>query len=267
MVEGYRICRLHFAHSPWVDWDKDILYKRENQSKALFYNETLGLEYDAGSIPITKEELMRSCNTEFRMTGEPDKHAKGRRSIMGIDYGPVASDSSNTVITILQEREGRLQVVYAKKFTGKEASYAHIHEEIPKLMKKWDCVHLAADYGMGEAPNSEFRSRMGVDKVIAYQHLQAQKEKIRWNPKMPAYTLNRNAIMNQFFRWLKKGKIRLPHWEDIREIAHDVRNVIVEYDEDKNKTKYVNVGPDDFVHSTIFAMASAMMVYGMSEDN
>ena len=265
-IEGYRICRLHFAHAPWVDWGKDIIYKKENQSKALFHNETLGLEYDAGSIPITKNQLMNSCSSTFRMTGKPDKFVKDKRTIMGIDYGPVASDSSNTVITVLQEREGKLQVLYAKKFLGKEAAYSNIHREIPKLMKKWNCSHLAADYGMGEAPNSEFRSRLGADKVIAYQHLNSQKQKVRWNQKMPAYTLNRNAIMNQFFKWLKKGKIVLPHWEDIHEIAHDIRNVIVEYDEDKNKTKYVNIGPDDFVHSTIFAMVSAMMTYGMTED-
>lgn len=238
----------------------------ENTSKALFHNETLGLEYDSGSIPITKEELIRACNSDFRMTGEPGKQSKGRKSIMGIDYGPVASDTSNTVVTILQERGGTLQVVYAKKFVGKEASYGHIHREIPKLMKKWNCVHLAADHGMGEAPNSEFRNRMGPEKVVAYQHLSSQKQKVRWNDKMPAYTLNRNAIMTQFFRWLKNGKIRLPHWEDINEIAHDIRNIVIEYDENKNKTKYVNVGTDDFAHSTIFAMVSAMLIYGIKDD-
>jgi len=108
----------------------------ENVSKALFYNETLGLEYDAGSIPITTQQIVDACNPNFEMTVEPDKQSKGRQSIMGIDYGPVNSENSHTVITIAQEREGKIQIVYAKKFLGKEAEYSFIHEEVPRLMKK-----------------------------------------------------------------------------------------------------------------------------------
>jgi hypothetical protein len=99
---------------------------------------------------------------------------------MGIDYGPVNSENSNTVISILQLRgNGEYHVVYMKKFLGKEADYAFIHKEVPRLMQKWGCVQLAADYGMGEGSNAEIRSRIGYDKVIAYQHMPAQKETVR----------------------------------------------------------------------------------------
>lgn len=108
----------------------------ENTSTSLFYNETLGLEYDAGAIPITKRELMEACNPNFPMEKEPQKDSRGRVSIMGIDYGPVNSENSYTAISVVQEREGKLQVVYAKKFVGKEADYNFIHKEVPKLMDK-----------------------------------------------------------------------------------------------------------------------------------
>ncbi len=39
-------------------------------------------------------------------------------------------------------------------------------------------MQLAADYGMGDAPNSEIRSRIGYQKVVAFQNLQTQKEEI-----------------------------------------------------------------------------------------
>lgn len=264
-LEGYRVCLLHFSESPWVNWQNDIIYKRENTSKALFYNETLALEYDAGSIPITREEIIRACSPELKMDPEPDKSSKGYPSILGIDYGPVNSEDSHTVISISQVRNGILQIVYAKKFLGKEASYAYIHKEIPKLMQKWNCVHLAADYGMGEAPNSEFRDKLGIEKVITYQHLFSQKEMIRWNPKMPAYTLNKNTVLTQFFKWIKQGKIKFPRWEDFSTFEPDLRNVILEFDEEKNTTRYTNVGPDDFVHATVFAMMSAMMLFNLKD--
>jgi hypothetical protein len=257
-LEGYRVCLLHFAHSPWVKWEKDVIYKMENTSTALFYNETLGLEYDAGAIPISKDEVIRACNSQVRMKDEPDRGQLGRLSVMGIDYGPVNSDASHTCISIVQEREGKMQVVYAKKFLGKEADYAFIHKEIPRLIKKWNCRVLAADYGMGEAPNSEFRARLGPEKVLAFQHIHTQKEIFKYNSKMRAFTLNRNYVMTKYFDMLKRGHLRLPHWEDISDIAQDIRNVIIEFDEVKNTQKFVNTGPDDFVHATIFAVMSLM---------
>jgi hypothetical protein len=55
---------------------------------------------------------------------------------MGVDYGPVNSENSNTVISIVQQRGHGLEVVFAKKYVGKEADYAFIHKDIPRLMKK-----------------------------------------------------------------------------------------------------------------------------------
>lgn len=237
----------------------------ENTSKALFYNETLGLEYDSGAIPITKSELVAACDPDRRMTPVPHKGHRNRPSIMGIDYGPVNSENSFTVITIVQVISGKLQVVYSKRYTGKESDYSFIHEEIPRLFREWNCTILAADYGMGEAPNSEFRNRLGPEKVLAFQHLPTQKEPIKYNAKMRAYTMNKNYIMNKFFEMLKKGKLRLPRWEDIDELARDVRNVIIEYDEKKNTQKYTNTGPDDFVHSTLFATVAAIMLFDLGE--
>jgi len=118
---------------------------------------------------------------------------------------------------------------------------------------------------MGEAPNSEFRKRLGVEKVLAFQHLGAQKEPIKYNAKMRAYTMNKNYIMNKYFELIKNGKLRLPRWEDISHLASDARNVIIEYDEDKNTQKFTNVGPDDFVHSSLFGSIAAIMFYDLGE--
>jgi hypothetical protein len=183
---------------------------------------------------------------------------------MGIDYGPINSENSHTVITIMQKRGDRYHVVYIKKFLGKEADYAYIHKVVPDLMEKWKVVHLAADYGMGEAPNSEIRARLGYNRVIAFQHLPTQKEMIRWNAKMPAYTLNRNQVMNEFFQAIKKKQLVLPRWEDFEPFKDDFLNVQMEYDEEKNNMKYVSIGPDDATHSTLFAKVSLDLMHGIA---
>jgi len=36
---------------------------------------------------------------------------------------------------------------------------------------------IGADYGLGEAPNSEIRNRIGFENLVAYQHLGNQKDR------------------------------------------------------------------------------------------
>lgn len=199
------------------------------------------------------------------MTGEPNELDVSYKSIMGVDYGPINSENSHTVISIMQRRGDRYHILYLKKFLGKEADYAYIHKIIPELMEKWRVEHLAADYGMGEAPNSEIRSRIGYNKVIAFQHLPTQKEKIRWNPKMPAYTLNRNQVMNEFFQVIKNRKLVLPRWEDFEPFRDDFLNIQMEFDEEKNNMKYTSIGPDDAVHASLYAQVALDLMHGIAK--
>jgi len=266
-VEGFRVCILNFANAPWVDWDRDVIEKRKNVSRAIFYNETLGLPYDDGVSPITKDEAMVCCTGPKMLGDEPDQldppqggQVKTFPTVMGIDYGPVNSDKSYTVVSIVQRKYGKYHVLFAKRFVGKEADYSYLHEYIPKLFAKWNCKILASDYGMGEAPNSEFRKRLGYEKVIPFQHMANQKQKLLWNNKMPAYTTSKNVIMNEFFQRVKKGEYVFPHSTKFETFVDDMMNVQNEFDETMNKMKFINIGPDDFVHATIFASVTAELM-------
>lgn len=264
-IEGYRVCLLHFAGAPWVNWNKDVIYKYENTKKSLFYNEVLALEFDEGAAPITKPEIQAVCDEDKIMSTSLSALEQSYPCMMGVDYGPINSEASHTVISIVQNRADKFYILYAKKFQGKEADYSFIHREIPRLMKHFNVQYLAADYGMGEASNSEIRSRVGYQRVIAFQHLMTQKEKVRWNPKMPAYTLNRTQVITDFFQMVKKGDIFFPRWEDTKQFAKDLLNVQMEYDVDHNTMKYINIGPDDFLHATLFSILSLQLFYGVKQ--
>ena len=262
-LEGYRVCLLHFAKAPWVDWQKDVLEKMEHSSKAIFYNESLALPYDDGVSPVKLDEIIACCDSNQKM-GEDEPIMKEGVNFMGIDYGPVNSERSYTLISVWQPHPSKeiLRCVYTKRFVGKEADYAYIHRKIPELMQKYNVKVLAADYGMGEAPNSEIRNRIGYERVIAYQHMPNQKDNIKWNAKMPAYTLSRSVVMNKFFELIKHGKLQFPRYKDFQEYVDDILNIQVEYDEARGTSKYINIGPDDFVHSSIFAIISLEMATG-----
>jgi len=261
-VQGFRVCALHFAKAPWVSWEKDIIHKMETRPQQLFFNETLALEYDGGSVPIKREELYAASDKNKRLSETPSTLDSCYLSMAGIDYGPVNSDNSNTVLTMIQRRPGHYLVVYAKKFIGKEGDFAYIHENVPKLMSKWKATHIAADYGMGEASNGEIRKRIGHDKLVAFQHVNAQKERAKWNNKLQAYTLNRTEAMTLIFNALKNKKIKFLNPIDMDPFFDDILNIYAEYDEDLGTMRYVNSGPDDFFHSLLYAIFASDMLTG-----
>ncbi len=254
-IDGFRVCALHFAEAPWVNWKKDILQKRERTSKQVFLNETLALEYDAGSMPITEMQLQACCE-DREMNLELTRLEESYETVLGIDYGPINSENSFTTVSVVQKRLDKFYVLYMKKFTGKEADYSFIHKEVPRLMKQWNCIFIAADHGMGEASNSEIRSKVGNEKVIAFLHNKSQKKPIDYNKNIGVYILNRSANMDVLFSYLKQRKILFPNWQTTKPFAEDILNIRLEYAEDEQSYSYANEGPDDFFHATLYAVVA-----------
>lgn len=266
--QGFRVSQLQFCGAPWVDWKNDIIIPMEDYGTAQFYNEVLGIAHDEGVAPITEAEV-RACCTGGPMTSVPTGADYGNRHTLGLDYGPVNSNASFTLLSVLHKMPGKTDVIkvrYLKKYDGKEADFSFIHKDVPKQFNKWKALIAGTDYGLGEASNSELRSRLGDDKIIAYQHLGTQKDRIRWNPRMRAYTLSRNTTMTQFFNKIKKKKIIFPRWEDFKPFAKDILSVAIDYDEEKGKMTYINSEPDDALHSILYGALALELVEGMSDE-
>ena len=140
-----------------------------------------------------------------------------------------------------------------KKYSGRESDYAFLHGEIPAQFNKWKCEMIGADAGFGEAVNAEIRKRIYDPKrLIALQHLGNQKQKANWNQNMFAYTLGRNRVMTDLFQKIKNKQIVFPRWEDFQPFAEDILSIQIDYDEEKNKYKYINSRPDDAFHSILY---------------
>lgn len=249
--EGFRVSQLQFYGAPWVEWEKDIVAQYESQPRNLFFNEVLGLPYDEGTTPITKKDIKACCSTE-PMRHQPTNKDRSYRNYIGLDYGPANSRNSYTVLSVVQQRGDKLHVVYMKKYKGKERAYSFIHDDVPRIMKRWNAVLIGADYGMGEAANSEIRSRIGFEKLIAYQHLGIQKARTKWNKDMIAYTLSKNQTVSEFFQSIRSRQIVFPRWSQFKDFAVDLLAVYIEYDEEKGTYKFVNDKPDDSLHAILY---------------
>jgi len=261
-LTGFRVCALHFTGAPWVNWQNDILLKLETDPPNIFFNETLALEYDDGVAPITEDDIKRSC-TGGPMLTEPNSHTNMSPIYLGVDYGPINSNDSYTVVIALQREGSQIAIRFAKRYEGREADFAHIHDDLTHQFSHWGALAIGADHGMGEASNSELRNRLGAHRVVAFQHQANQKEEIKWNSKMNAYTLSRTQIMTRFFSDIKKGKFIFPQWEDWEPFARDILAPVVDYDKDKTKMFYVNSKPDDIFHAMIYGTTAMDLVNAM----
>jgi hypothetical protein len=262
LTYGFRVNMLMFAHAPWINWHVDVILFRKNTTDAVFFNEVLGLEYDDGVQPITEADIRRCC-TGGPMQTELNRVQLSSPRYMGLDYGPVNSIKSKTVVTLLQRTsDGKTQVLYAKKYRGSESDYAFIHDDVPRLFSRWGASVIGADAGLGDGPNAEIRKRIkDPRRLIAFRHSGSQKAKITWNKKTYEYILNRNTIMTEFFRKIKNQEFIFPDWKDFEPFARDLLSVAIEYDEIRGTYKYVNSDPDDALHSLLFGNLSLELAY------
>lgn len=252
LSEGFRISVLMFAHAPWVNWQKDVWIPFQTKPRGLFLNEYLGLAYDAGVAPITEAEI-KACCTGGPMRQAPDKVVESYPTFLGIDWGPINSENSHTVMAVISRRGKTSEVVHMHKFVGVESDYAYLHRQIPQEMVKWRAQLIGADAGFGEAVNAEIRRRIpNGNRLIALQHLGNQKQRANWNVNMNAYTLGRNRVMTDLFQKIKRREIIFPRWEDFEPFARDLLAIAIDYDEEKNKYKFVNSNPDDAFHAILY---------------
>jgi hypothetical protein len=261
IFEGFRINILMFSHAPWVDWQKDVWIPFNEKPRGLFLNEYLGLAYDSGVSPISEQEI-RACCTGGPMRKEPDAYTSSYPRFMGLDWGPINSENSATVMSIILRKGSTSEVVYLKRFLGRESDYSYLHGQIPAEYRKWQINLIGADHGFGEAPNAEVRMRIAdPNRLIAFFHLGNQKQKANWNKNMNAYTLGRNRVMTEFFQKIKRRQIIFPCWEDFQPFAKDIMSIQIDYDEDKGRYKYINSDPDDAFHSMLYGNLASELWY------
>lgn len=263
-LTGFRVCALHFYGAPWVQWQRDIITPYETQPRNVFFNEVLGLEYDDGVSPLTEEDIQKCCTGGPMITG-PNMHTMMQPIFIGLDYGPINSADSYTLMLVMQREGKRTRVLYAKRYEGKEADFTFVHRDVVEKFRHWHAVAMGADHGLGEASNSEIRSKIGAHKLVAFQHQANQKEEIKWNSSLNAYTLARTQIMSRFFSDIKKGKFIFPVWEEWEPFAKDFLAPVVDYDKNKVKMFYVNSKPDDAFHALIYGKTTMDLTTGIED--
>lgn len=274
--EGFRIPQLllpySYVHRPKLfarKW-QDILDKKKSYPVFRFFNEVLGISYDSGQRPITIEDLRAACTNEVEKFPdyldpyvEPEPRLVNGHVYIGVDWG--TGDPSMTVLSASRYTpDGVFEVFYLKRFEGPEAEEKYMLKSVLYLCEKLRNRFIGVDHGFGYALNPRVREANGFDKVIAYSHAHAQREKLKYDQNAHVYTTNRTSVLSDVFTSVKRGVIKFRcSFEHLREIGcvGDFLSVYSEetrfglkFDHKQNQT-------DDCLHSICYSFLVSQIDY------
>lgn len=282
MISGYRIPQLMV---PWIistydQWMK-LLWKRDNYPFGQFANEVLGISYDNASKPITRDQLIACCDPDHSLISDYPNHREvelARRHILvgGVDWGEGNDGSelsptgrkrnaSYSVFSVGYYVDQRVfKYVYIKKFTGKETDPEFVVKEVVRISNLLKIRLVGVDWGHGWGVNNQLVRLLGADRVVQFQYLPKQKERMKWDPIGFKYQLLRNLIISEYFYSLKHQEVQFPKWSQFEEFSKDILAVYTEYTEYTREMKYDHrqSDPDDFLHSAIYCRMAADIALG-----
>jgi len=259
--EGYRIPQLMV---PWLTWH-DILDKYVKFPRSVFYNEVLGLSYDSGTRPLTRQDIIDNCVTGAFMdtTGLAQVKAKlGMASPVyaGIDWG--TGEGSYTVFSLGAYINDFFTIFYIHRFEGQEIEPPIQLALIEQLIKYWDVKLVGCDYGGGFDRNDALARTFGKNRIVRYQYSQPGV-KVKWEDGLSRYLVHRTEVMSDVFNAIKRRDVmRFPDFQQFEDpFAKDMLAIFSEYSETQRQVQYKHApdSTDDSFHSILYCFLASMI--------
>ena len=260
--EGFRIPQLMV---PWLEWS-EILVKYKTYPLSQFHNEVLGVSYDSGTRPLTRQDIIDNCRPGLLMTTEHLKHIRdtlhgGSPVFAGIDWG--TGEGSYSVISLgTYMPDGMFTIFYVHRFEGQEIEPEVQLDLIEQLIKYWNINLVGVDYGGGFDRNDRLARKFGKDRIVKYQYSQPG-QKVKWEPDLHRFLVHRTEVMSDYFNAIKRRNvIRYPDYQHFEDpFAADFLNIFSEYNEQQRQIQYKKSpdATDDTYHSTLLCFLASML--------
>jgi len=269
-MEGFRIPQLLLPYSFSYNrdlfrrkWD-DLLYKWRRYNRPRFYNEVLGISYDSGDKPVTREDLKNICMPQHKLLNLDVAGAKAPPKLVngyvfcGVDWG--LGDPSKTIFTAGRYVDDLFEVFFLKNFTRDLLDPELAVAEVMRLLGAVNANFVGLDWGLGHGLNSRIRKAFGFDKTFVYAHTN-QRDKLKYDTSAMVYITNRTAVLADVFHLVKSGGMRFRcSWDELHDegYAGDFLNVHKELNVHGNlKYDHPKGTTDDTVHSVAYSFLAS----------
>lgn len=259
--EGYRIPQLMV---PWLSYH-DIMDKYQKYGRAQFFNEVLGMSFDSGSRPLTRQDVIDNCMPGLLMTKEvmgeiKTKIGSSSPVYAGIDWG--TGEGSYTVLSLGTYLNDMFTIFYIHRFEGQEIEPPIQLEIIEKLIAYWNVSLVGCDYGGGFDRNDALARKFGRNRIVKYQYSQPG-QKVKWEEGLNRFLVHRTEVMSDIFNAIKRRKIfRFPDWSHFEDpFGSDMLNIFSEYNEQQRQVQYKKSPDctDDSFHSILLCFLASML--------
>lgn len=243
-------------------WSR-VVNNKIRQTESAFKQETLGISCSTGSRIITQKDIDEHSLLPSML--ELQKHLNRYPKLVGgLDWGG-AEQESFTVHTIIGIRaDGRLDVVYAKRYQGFDPD--EVLPSIAKAHRFYGCEMLAADYGMGFDKNVLLQKLFGVRMCqMMFCH---QNKLLSYSPTLgyPRWTVDKTTALDTLFMAIKNHRMYFPR-EGFETMTKDLLSPFEEVSDvgGLSRRRYLRnpTQPDDFCMALCFGSMLAMkLIYG-----
>jgi len=213
---------------PWVSHE-EIIQNQRTYSRAKFYNEVLGLSFDSGTKPLTRQDVIDNCDDRVRLDPEYQDWIQGYVGssfpvYAGVDWG--TGENSFTVLTLgAYLGDGKFTIFYVHRFEGRETEPQVQIEEVSRLIEKYRVSLVGCDYGGGFWPNDELIRRFGFHRIVKYQYSTAST-KVAWQDNLKRFLVHRSEVMSDIFNAIKRRDVfRFPNWLQFQAYGSDLLNI------------------------------------------
>ena len=259
--EGFRIPQLMV---PWLAWS-EILDKQKKLDRAVFYNEVLGLSYDSGTRPLTRQDIIDNCRPGMIMSqdmlqGILTKLGQSSPIYAGIDWG--TGEGTYTVLSLGAYIDGFFTIFFIHRFEGAEVEPQVQLDLIDTIIKNYNVLTVGCDYGGGFDRNDHLMRKFGTERIFKYQYSNPG-QKVRWEPEMRRFLVHRTEVMSDIFNAIKRRNfIRFPDYSQFEDpFAKDMLNIFSEYNEQQRQIQYKKSPDctDDSFHSILLCVLASML--------
>lgn len=252
---------------------KDVKAVRDDPqvSRQKYYNETLGLPYDEGTLCLTRKNMQDACGDTgmWRLDQIAEMAARGVPLFGGVDYGTgLGTNPSWTVLCIGHYgSDEKFHVLYLHRCTGGESDLnsqpALIDSIFSRAGVRWACF----DWGFGADKNarlcSEFGwNRYGQNRLLMEVMYTRQGLEAKWDSTGERYHVDRSKSMGLLIDHIREGRVVFPNVESMEPYIEDFTTIFMEYNDTKNTTRYDHDLPDDTFHAVNYAYMAARQFYG-----
>jgi hypothetical protein len=261
IFEAFRVSQLMV---PWKSWEDTYMeYSRYSRSK--FYNEVLGISYDSGLRPLTRQQVRECCNPTVSMHPDDlEKYkaiGKDNGVFAGIDWG--TGENSYTVLCLGAYVDSKFRIFYIHRFTGEDVDPVPQFRKIDEMLSYFNARVIGIDYGGGFHGRDHLVRKFGFRRVQSYQYLSRGRKKLLWNSAFRRWQVVRTEVMSDILNAVKRKQLEFPRWEEFEDpYANDFLNLYSEFNETIRAVQYRHRpdSPDDSFHAVLYCFLASMIV-------